>query len=314
MTKIKSRVLFYSFVAGFLILSPIALFYAMGYKYDFIDNQFVKTGSIHIKTQTNATVFINDQEADQTSFLNNSFSRNRMLPEEYKIRVEKEDYNSWLKLALIEEGILTDFPSVFLVKKEPIINIEDESIVASKSFMEEDLSIDSGVIKAVADFLDISTKKIKKIGKQNKYFYVLSEYNRGGLFQVNNNLEEEEILDSGVKDFIFSHNKEKLAWFTRSEVWVMWLYDAPYQPYKLQGEKELIDRTSKIIRKVQWHETNDHLFVWSGNDIEFIELDGRGNRNIYTIYQASNIEDIIYSKNDKKLYIFLLDEVVSLEL
>lgn len=317
MTKRRRRVLFLFFVGVFLILSPIITLYAIGYKYDFINNRFVMTGSMHIKAQTGATVFLEDRIIKNTSFFNNSFSRNRLLPGEHKIRLEKEGYHSWQKSILIKEGLLSDFSSVFLIKEDSLIDTDVNLEIASKIFTRESFDISKEETDLILDFFSVSIEKLKKIEKLDGYFYVLGVFNNKSLlYKIDDKFIEEELelIDSGVRNFMFSYDNEKLAWFTKNETWIQWLHDTSYQPFKKRGTKELITRTSNIIRSIQWFTTNSHLFVLNGEKIEFIELDERGNRNIYKIYEAKNIEDIIFYEKDSRLYIYLEKEIISVEL
>ncbi len=313
MSKTQRRILFYFSAGVFLILSSTVIVYALGYKYDFLENRFVKTGSLHIKVQTNALIFINDKLNGQTSFLNNSFSKSGLLPREYRIRVEKEGYHSWQKTVSIDGGILSDFSSVFLVNKNLPVKTEDEPEIAVKVFADKILPVKIDELKKIAGGLSVTARNIKKAEKHDGYFYVLVLSNgRQVFYKIRENFKEPEFIAQDVKNFIFDNGGNKFSWFSGNELWVKWLKDAPLQPLKKTGEEELMARTSKNIRAISWHLDDQHLFALVGDEIEFIELDGRRERNSYEIFQAKNIENINYSS--KKLFVLLSDKVVSLEL
>ena len=91
-----------------------------------------------------------------------------------------------------------------------------------------------------------------------------------------------EKIAENVKGFALSKDKNKLAWWTSNEVWVMWLNDANYQPYHKKGDKELITRFSTQIKKAAWFRDEDHLIIDS-NGYKVLEIDTRGGINIIEI-------------------------------
>ena len=303
--KKQRRILFLTSVGVFLISSFLIVAYAIGYRLDFLENRLVKTGSLHIKVQTNSVVFINDRNVGETSFIGNSFSKNNLLPREYKIRIEKEGYYSWQKTVSIQGGLLSDFSSVFLVKKEPLIEMgkETETEISSKSFEGTSVADPSDVAK-IADVISLSPAKIKKAVKESGYFYVIADSNKKkSLYRVKDDFKESELLTSSVEGFVFDYSKSKIAWFSKNELWVSWLRDTSYQPIRKSGEKELIVRTSKNIKNAQWHQTEEHIIFILEDEINFVELDGRNERNFLRVFQGTSLKDIYYDKNKERLYV-----------
>lgn len=118
MTKKIKRTLFYSAVAVFLLLSYIILLYAQGYKYSFSEGKFQRTGAISLKANTGAKIYLDDELRGDTSFFGNSYSIDRLLPGTYKLIIQKENYASWHKNIIVEEGFVTDFPNILLLPEE----------------------------------------------------------------------------------------------------------------------------------------------------------------------------------------------------
>lgn len=119
MTKRTRRTLFYSFVGVFILFSIIAVLVALGYGYDFVNNKIVKTGALGLTSNVGVSVYINDKLDGQTSFLSNSFTKNRLIPGEYTVRLERKNYISWQKNVNIIGGVFIDFPSVVLLPDNP---------------------------------------------------------------------------------------------------------------------------------------------------------------------------------------------------
>jgi hypothetical protein len=62
MSRRFRRFLFYLFVTIFLLIAPVIVLYAYGYKYDFERKKFIETGAFRIKTQPKrAKIYLNDK-------------------------------------------------------------------------------------------------------------------------------------------------------------------------------------------------------------------------------------------------------------
>jgi len=85
-----------------------------------------------------------------------------------------------------------------------------------------------------------------------------------------------------VSGFVLSNDGKKIAWWNDNELWVMWLNDMDYQPYKKSGEKELITRFSTKIKNAAWFRDNDHIVVDS-DGYKVVEIDKRGGLNIVEV-------------------------------
>lgn len=101
-------------VIFFVFLSALVLMFAFGFRYDFKNNRFSKTGSIVLKPNLEAQIFINEELVGRTSFLNSAFSKKQLLPGKYTVRVEKDQSVFWQKEIGVEEGLVSDFSRIVL--------------------------------------------------------------------------------------------------------------------------------------------------------------------------------------------------------
>lgn len=242
--------LFYAAVALFLVSSTVIIFYAQGYKYSFSENKFFKTGAIFLKTDTSAAVFVDDEYEGGTSFLGNNFRLEGLLPNQYGLRVEKENYFTWAKIATVDEGLVTEFSKIILI---PRSGPEKDKLVQE--------------LVAMLERPPVATSSYMP-------FYL-----DGHTLYRDNGADEPERISNNARGFAVSESRNKLVWWTPNEIWVLWINDANYQPYRLAGEKELITRFSTPITSVMWFRGEDHLFVESGG-YKILELDTRGGINI----------------------------------
>lgn len=271
MTKRTKRWLFYSAVAVFLLLSYVMLLYAQGYKYSFYESKFFRTGAISLKVNSDAKVFLNDKLEGETSFFNNTFSIDRLLPGNYTLQIQKDDYTIWTKTINVEEGLITDFPQIMILPDQG-----DEK---------EKLTLEIEKIFQELTPSPTSTPKPTKNTKPDSVTDARSEpffLNKKDKKLYQNIDDEQKEIASSVKGFRLSKNKNKLLWWTPSELWVMWFNDTNYQPFYKKDDKELITRFSVFIQNAAWFRDEDHIML------EFERFDTK-NRP-YSVYKMLEID------------------------
>jgi hypothetical protein len=250
--KIK-KVIFYFSLVIFVITTYIVVLYAQGYKYSFTENKFFRTGAIYLKTNVEAEVYLNDKKIGNTSFFNNSFRLEGLLPKKYNIKIQKNNYSIWEKTVTIEEGLVTEFSKIILLPKEG----------PDFEKLKEELNI-------LLSEKPINTSASSPFFLKNKTLLITKEK------------DDNEILATDVKGFNLSFDKSKIVWWTNNEIWVMWIYNSNFQPYHKAGDKELITRYSIPIKNVVWFRDNEHLLVDTGY-YNILEIDTRGGINIVTL-------------------------------
>jgi hypothetical protein len=118
--KIKTRfIFFFVLLVLFCITVPIIILSARGYRFDFNKGVFVYSGTVTIKSNPqNFNVFVNGEkmESKKLNRVNNSFNIGGLRPQNYEIRVEAPDFQSWTKKVDVHSGIATEFWNVLLVR------------------------------------------------------------------------------------------------------------------------------------------------------------------------------------------------------
>ncbi len=290
MKKKTKRILLYFSILFFLVISSFVVIFALGYKYDFIKDQFIKTGSFEVRSNVDAEIYINEELAGNTSFLGKVFSRGRLLPGTYGVRVQDNRYQPWEKLITVEAGFFTSFPKVVLLPTEfseefiassslktitsVEFNAERKQVTVSNTWQVEFISLDNGQ-------RELTTKKA-----------ILEE-----------DIEKEEEINK-------SPDNIKAATFKGGEIWIEWLSDSDYQPFKLTGDKVLVTRFSQKINDAQWYKDSAHLILDVGGTLKFIEIDDRDGINIFDITSVSG--PFYYDKNSDSIYKFESNKLVKI--
>jgi len=94
-----------------------------------LKNEIVETGGLSIKTSVpEVSIFINDQYKNKTSNFSRDLLIQNLTPGEYKVRVEKTNYQVWEKTLNIEEKKVTKAENIYLFPKNIPFQIYKENI------------------------------------------------------------------------------------------------------------------------------------------------------------------------------------------
>ncbi|MDP2647701.1 MAG: hypothetical protein Q8P35_00435 [Candidatus Yanofskybacteria bacterium] len=283
MTKRTRRVLFLLAILLFIAASFIAVAYAQGYKYSFEDKEFVHTGAISLKTNTDAKIFFDDELHGSTSFIGSSYGIDRLLPGDYKLRLYREGFSPWEKSVAVQEGMRVDFPRIL------ILATSEEETIKTIADIEQRFNRPNGLVLANAATIaptPVPTATPQITGSPSPgaspsavelpRFYI----ERNILYQTVDGKPEK--IAENVSGFTVSDGNRKIAWWNSHIVWVMWLEDNGYQPHHKQGDVELLTRFAAPIERATWFDEQDHIVVDS-NGYKIIEIDKRGGLNIIKI-------------------------------
>lgn len=240
MKRRTRRILFWLAVVVFGVSSFVIVRYAQGYRYDFTAKRFVLTGGVAVTANTDATLTVGDSVVGSLSLLSHRGGEDHLLPGSYSVRLDRDGYSTWRKEAVVQEGLLTDFPKVLLLSTDEadVPGLRDE---ASRSLAE------STLVKP-------KTASISGDGWS--------------------------MPATGILGYQVSSNGDRVLWWTRNELWVLWLKSTDYQPYHNPGDRELVTRWSVPITRAAWFRGNDHIVVDLSSSYRVIETDTRGGTNI----------------------------------
>lgn len=259
MTKQTKRILFYSAVIIFALLSYVVILYAQGYKYSFSEARFFRTGSIHVKVNEDARVYVNGKFLNSTSFFGNSYTISGLLPGEYAVRLQRDNFSSWQKKVTVKEGLVSDFSKILLLPTDEI----------SKQELKKEIQL---LLYPPKESLPSPAPTPKQ-----EQFYLKK-------FILYQTIDSKPVaVSSGVAGFAISPDRQKIVWWnTNNEIWVLWLNDMNYWPYKNAGDKEFIVRFSETTKNATFFRGSDHV-VADSKGYKVVEIDKQGGLNIIEI-------------------------------
>ncbi len=287
MTRNTRRVLFYLGVIIFVCTSYISFQYAQGYKYSFSQRRFIHTGAISLKVNDDAKVFVDDKLDGSTSFLGNTHTVDGLLPGNYVVRLDREGFTPWQKTVTVEEGFITDFPRIIILpiseEEAPRLLEEFEEILASPEIITPTptptpsttpkttprITRSPSISPSGTASASLSPTPTERFILENKILY----FNDGGTLKV---------YATNVTGYSLTDNGKKILWWYDRDLWVAWLDDTDYQPYKKEGDRELVTRFATPIKKAAWFRGQDHVLA-DTNGFKVVEIDKRGGQNIIKI-------------------------------
>lgn len=272
MKRRTRRLLFWLAVLIFGAASFFAIRYAQGYKYDWNAGRFVRTGAVVVTANEDAKLFVDDRLVGSLSFLGHRAGKDRLLPGTYTVRLVKDGWSSWQKAAQVTEGLLTEFPNALLLP------IDDESLIELRA--EASRSLDASL--TLADAPKPSPSPAPRRGAPAPVPRVAAEgfTLSGTVLLRDDGTASGSVIAEEVLGFALTGNRDRVLWWTRSEVWVMWLTNTGYQPFRIEGERQSLGRWTAGVRGAAWFRDRDHVVVDLGSQgYRVVELDQRGGAN-----------------------------------
>ena len=264
-----------------------------------------KTLEIKEKTVTEAKDIVLFPENPGIETLAENIQDFWFSPDQKKLIFEEEDEKGWfLTLYEPEKNLKSQ-----LIKKSDISTKEVKLLDITFSKDSKEITIQTEISKVKRYFtLDITmaglSPKETEAPEVGEKEYIVGNYKfkeeNGTLYFSSNNSDSFQELFSQVKDFKFSPEAKKLAYFSDYEIWIMFLDKVTLD--KEAGDKMFLIRLSEKIDNVFWLDSN-YLVLNAGNTIKITEIDNRNRLNIVDFKEIKNPE-IFWNENDKKLYIF----------
>ena len=121
------------------------------------------------------------------------------------------------------------------------------------------------------------------------------------LYQFKKDTELFENFFDGLKDLKISPDKNKLVYFSDSEIWLFFLKENKNPPKMKAGDRIFLIRFLEKIKDVSWLNSN-YLILNAGDKIKIAEIDNRDKINIVDLVEFKNPE-IFFNENNKSLYI-----------
>ncbi len=277
----------------------------MGYRYNFKKNKFDKLGilSINLK-QDDINIYINDElyekRVKKYPFIPKMFSSKiehtrdvmiSMLPGEYDIKLEKENYFPWENNIIINPNLTTFAPQIMLPKKSSPVKLLNGDLNSLSLDKKNNLYfIKKDDASTTLEYIYLNNKKTQaiyewKTSEDVKYF--LSVNNERILIKDG---EKNLIVDplmpqttTDIQEFAKNYDFSKIKWAT----------DNDYILYALEKNSNIIYKIDIIEKKITpYAEAKCEDYIISSNSLYIIEKDDSAKKTSVKILNNGNEKEI----------------------
>ena len=132
MTKKTRLIILLVCVACFLVISPVIIFYAEGYRFDFKKMILTETGGIYVRSFPSADqITVDSKITEKPGLFSNSIFVQSLIPEEHTVLVKKENYYDYYKNIPVVKKEVTKLENILLIKKNILFSIVPDPITPS---------------------------------------------------------------------------------------------------------------------------------------------------------------------------------------
>lgn len=257
----------------FIFLTPVTVYYSLGYKFDRGSNKFLKTGAISIKTYPKGvSIYISGQKLNELS----PCILRDYLPKEYIISLEKEGFYSYQIPVEVNPAMVSEINVVLIPKMKNVEKLKFDFNVykffITKHFFGEKIILftDKGIYFADSDFQNVRKVSTKALG--------------------------EDLTDT-IEGLRESNNR--LLFWSKLNVWLLDISKSTDNP-----NSDLVSayKAEENIKDVFFGIRDRYLLVHDG--LKVIALDAQNPRAYFTVLELKSMNSrIFYDTASETLYI-----------
>lgn len=317
----KRKFYLFGLILVFILFVPLLIFYAIGYRLDDALS-LIKTGGVFIHTERSGSViYINDEQAKNSSLLNKSVLVQDLRPDEYEVRVERDGYTSWKKTLSVYPEFVTEARVLMIkndIKSEPIIYL-DKLLQASSTY--------STTTRDYAKIVDFFGLREEVVATSSKKDLLVSKVNQVTKKDVatSSKIDEEisahkydqyseifEIKKADLIDVEFFEQRNHVYWIEEGDFSVAWIGRSEDKPFYFCDQdkcedKIVVDFEEDITNFALLPGRDDAMFFLEGDKLLVTELDERSGRTILFPFGDMKIEDLHV---DGQILYLLSDEII----
>ncbi|MBU2539901.1 hypothetical protein KJ786_01970 [Patescibacteria group bacterium] len=202
MKKRTRFILFSTFIVIYLILSPLIIFYSLGYRFDFTQMKIVSTGGLYLKIWPgDAQINIDGKIDKKTGVFSNEALIQGLFPKKYNIIIKKDGHSAWEKNLEIKDRQVTSVDNVTLIKENILFEKIKDNI---KSFY---LSPNRDLILLIdSTEYSFSINDTQTMAEKNSFLLPESTEKNVGVVSWDENLKI-IMLEANNNYFLIDYNK-----------------------------------------------------------------------------------------------------------
>jgi hypothetical protein len=294
----------------FLICTPVLIGFSKGYRLDDALG-LIQTGGIYLHSEiANTSVFLDEEFVENNgAFIKNTLVQNLLPNRYYAVRVQRENYQSWVKILSVEPNLVTEaqvlmLPKEFtwrVVQATTTLGVAPESQVNSSTTSDTEETLTQ---VPNPEYIELN-ELFADTGNQFEIEVATTtyEYVRGIRIATTSTIIEtrfpewlSEVASTSQlsKKSMVKEREGMVTWVENGDVFAVWgrVNDPiPYFFCMTSCKEQLAINWSEPIQRYDFYPNrNDVLIVLSERGIYAIELDNRSERNIQTILEEPNLD------------------------
>ncbi len=272
---ILRKIFFWFFLLAFLILTPIIVYYSLGYKFDAMAKKFLKTGAISIKTfPKGINVYLDGKKIKETT----PCTIRELLPKEYNLTLEKEGFYPYEMKVEVKPSQIQDI-DIFIVPRMVDITKLKMDLHIYKFFVAKHLFGETIIVftdKGIY-FLDGDFKGARKVSSQ---------------------IFEENIANS-IENL--KENNGRFLFWNKNNLWMLDSSQVNDKDEKYPGAM-LIYKAEDEIKDVFFGFRGKYIVIHDG--LKVIALDAENLKVSFPLYELKSVRSkIFYDSRSETIYI-----------
>lgn len=268
MEKKRRKILYYTFLAIFVLGSIYLVIITQGLTIDWKKLTIIKTGAIYVRsTPLNTEIYVNNKQyKSEDGIISRGTLIKNLKPGIYTVAITKEGFSSWIKTISVEKGMVSSESFIKLWEKNPTIEeIASSSIKnfwvtdggvflqndASKIFMGENTIRGNEVIHYSVKTGEIITKD-----KNNNLFFIdaTNPNIATNIQELFNSLKQRELKLPGIVKILtaFPHpfSRSKIIIATKTSLYIIDLKKVSIEKIlEIEGINEVFLDSTRIFVK-----------------------------------------------------------------
>ena len=288
------------FVALFVVLIPVVVAFALGYRFD--DQwRLVDTGGIALRNvPADAEVYVDYRLVSPTrTFSNNIFFTENLVPKTYLVVVAEKGHWSWAKQVLVSARKVSDV-SVLLVPQQSAARPISEFVPKSRGGFFSLFSGDEDESIATTTGTPSATLATTTFTSNPEYAIVKALFDG----QDDSPREDRSKDIPGTKELPLVKNRAAV-WHEKNALYASWLGDEQAIPFFLNGTSTqqffTWPASRPVLRLDFFPGRRDVVLVLASDGLYALEIDKRPEQNSQPVYLGRNLDFRV--STDEKLYI-----------
>jgi len=271
-----------------LFAVPLIL-YSFGYRVEREPAwRIVRAGGLSIAPTptTGVRIFVDGVLERETNIFARELFLQGLTPRKYRVRLERDGYHTW-------EKTLRVYPAQVARAEALLISTDAPQKLTHGSYVS-------------MQFLD-NDEQALILTKPRRSFdlFSLEDQTTTALATARARSTATTTYTKTARDFIaskniktFAYEPSRIVWWDRQTIWIKWLDGEAYLPAYAEHDETKLVTLAHTIRNVSLYPGRDAIIVATDTNVDIVELDGRDQHNVVTVFRGKAPQILVSPENE----------------